>query len=169
MMFDTVLELNDHFISKHRKLQCPDCDKSFNKPRSYHKHMYMHKTAKHACETCGKGFAFCSQLLAHIPVHPSTYMHHCTSPKCDKRFTHAGDLKKHLKSHSKKWWRCEVARCSYKNCDERNLKSHMISHSTKKGFACRYCDKKFQWSMQLVRHYESKECTHGKRSKSPSF
>ena len=57
-------------------------------------------------------------------------------------FTHPGDLKKHVKTHSKKWWRCEVAGCNYKNGDWRNLKSHKISHSTKKSFVCKYCEKK---------------------------
>ena len=134
MLFNTIADLNDHFISKHRKLACKDCDKAFDKPRSYEKHLYIHKSTKHACDTCGKGFAFKSQLAAHIPIHSGVHMHHCTEPKCSKSFTHTGDLKKHLKTHLKKWWRCEVAGCSYKNRDSRNLKSHMISHSTKKTF-----------------------------------
>ena len=131
-LFNTIAELNDYFISKHRKLTCKDCDKTFDKPQSYEKHLYIHKSAKHVCDTCGKGFAFKSQLAAQNPIHSGVCMHHCTEGKCSKSFTHAGDLKKHLKTHSKKWWRCEIAGCSYKNRDSRNLKSHMISHSTKK-------------------------------------
>ena len=165
----TIAELNEHFISKHRKLKCPDCDKSFTKPQSYQKHMYLHKNSKHMCDTCGKGFSFRSQLIAHLPVHSNLHEHHCTSPKCNKSFTHAGDLKKHVRTHSKKCWRCEVAGCSYKNHDECNLKSHMLNHTSKKGFTCKYSNKKFLWSMQLVRHYNSKECISSKRSNSPSF
>ena len=32
MMFNTIAELNDHFIGKHRNLTCTDCDKIFDKP-----------------------------------------------------------------------------------------------------------------------------------------
>ena len=169
MLFNTIAELNDHFTSKHRKLTCKMCDKSFYKPRSYQKHLYVHKDSKHACNTCGKGFAFKSQLNAHMPTHSSVRMHLCPERNCSKSFTHPGDLKKHVKTHSKKWWRCEVAGCNYKNRDWRNLKSHKISHSTKKSFVCKYCEKKFMWSMQLVRHYRAQQCIRAKRSDSPSF
>ena len=120
------------------------------------------------CDTCGKGFAFSSQLTAHLPSHGAR-LHRCDKPKCNKSFTHAGDLKKHQKTHTKKWWRCTVAGCTYKNRDERNLKSHKISHTTSKGFCNRYCDKLFQWSMQLVRHYRKNTCVNAKRSDSPTF
>ena len=126
-LLKSIAELNDHFMGKHRKLKCSDCDKVFTKPRSYQKHLYLHKQAKHTCDTCGKGFSFCSQLISHLPVHSMMHTHHCLNPKCDKSFTHSRDLKKHKKTHSKKWWRCEVAGCLYKNRDERNLKSHMLN------------------------------------------
>ena len=169
LLCKTIGELNEHFGTKHRKLKCQDCDKTFTKPRSYQKHLYLHKKPNHQCDTCGKGFSFRSQLNSHMPVHASTRTHCCTTPGCGKSFTHAGDLKKHLKTHSKKWWRCDVAGCSYKNRDERNLKSHMLNHTTCKRFSCKYCGKRFLWSMQLVRHYNKKECIRVKRSSSPTF
>ena len=164
LLCKTIGELNEHYRTKHRKLKCQDCDKTFTKPRSYQKHLYLHKKPNHQCVTCGKGFSFHSQLNSHVPVHVSTRTHSCTSPGCNKSFTHAGDLRKHLKTHSKKWWRCEIAGCSYKNLDERNLKSHMLKRTTCKRFSCKYCEKKFLWSMQLVRHYKKKECIRVKRS-----
>ena len=166
--FDSIASLNEHFIEKHRKLKCEECERSFDKPRSFTKHKYQHKKSKHVCDTCGKGFAFSSQLTAHLPSHGAR-LHRCDKPKCNKSFTHAGDLKKHQKTHTKKWWRCTVAGCTYKNRDKRNLKSHKISHTTSKGFCCRYCDKLFQWSMQLVRHYRKNTCVNAKRSDSPTF
>ena len=169
LLCKTIGELNEHFRTKHQKLKCQDCDKTFTKPRSYQKHLYLHKKPNHQCDTCGKGFSFCSQLNSHMPVHASTRTHCCTIPGCEKSFTPAGDLKKHLKTHSKKWWCCEIAGCSYKNRDEGNLKSHMLKHSTCKRFSCKYCEKKFLWSMQLVRHYNKKECIRDKRSSSPTF
>ena len=94
-LFNTIAELNDHFISKHRNISCKDCDKTFDKPRSYEKHLYIHKQSRLVCNTCGKGFAFKSQLAAHTPTHSGVLMHHCTETKCSKSFTHPGDLKKH--------------------------------------------------------------------------
>ena len=169
LLCKTIGELNEHFGTKHRKLKCQDCDKTFTKPRSYQKHLYLHKKPNHQCDTCGKGFSFRSQLNSHMPVHASARTHCCTTSGCGKSFTHVGDLKKHLKTHSKKWWRCDVAGCSYKNRDERNLKSHMLNHTTCKKFSCKYCGKRFLWSMQLVRHYNKKECIRVKRSSSPTF
>ena len=101
MLFNTIAELNDHFISKHQKLTCKVCDKSFYKPRSYQKHLYVHKDSKQVCNTCGKGFAFKSQLDAHMPTHSGICMHQCPEQNCDRSFTHPGDLKKHVKTHSK--------------------------------------------------------------------
>ena len=168
-LFNTIAELNDHFINKHWNISCKGCDKTFDKPRSYEKHLYAHKLSRLICNTCGKGFAFKSQLDAHTPTHSGVRKHHCTETKCSKSFTHPGDLKKHLRTHSKKWWRCEVAGCFYKNRDSHNLKSHMISHSTKKSFECKYCATKFKWSMQLVCHYKEQQCIRVKHSRSPSY
>ena len=61
--------------------------------------MYLHKKAKHMWDICGKRLSFRSQLAAHQPVHSNLHKHHYTSPKCNKSFTHAGDLKKHGKTH----------------------------------------------------------------------
>ena len=98
--FDSIASLNDHFTEKHRKLKCEDCEKSFDKPRSFTKHKYQHKKSKHVCDICGKGFTFSSQLTVHLPSHGAR-LHRCDKPKCNKSFTHAGDLKKHQKTHTK--------------------------------------------------------------------
>ena len=98
LLCKTIGELNEHFRTKHRKLKCQDCDKTFTKPRSYQKHLYLHKKPNHECDTCGKGFSFRSQLNSHVPVHANTRTHCCTIPGCEKSFTHAGDLKKTLKN-----------------------------------------------------------------------
>ena len=44
--YPTIDELNRHFIDKHRKLKCKDCGKTFQKPRSYQKHLYAHNVKK---------------------------------------------------------------------------------------------------------------------------
>ena len=134
-----------------------------------HKYLHTHKGLNHHCEVCGKGLAFLSQLLAHKSVHTVDHKHVCDKRGCCRSFTHDGDLKKHQHTHMKNWWKCEVPGCNYKNKDECNLKSHQITHTTKKGFTYKYCMRKFQWSMQLMRHYESQVCICTKRSNSPSF
>ena len=53
-LFNTIAKLNDHFINKHRNISCKDCDKTFDKPRSYEKHLYAHKLSRPICNTCGK-------------------------------------------------------------------------------------------------------------------
>ena len=78
LLCKTIAELNEHFISKHQKLKCLDCDKLFTKPWSYQKHMYLHKKAKHMWDIYGKGFSFRSQLAAHQPVH--SILHNITVP-----------------------------------------------------------------------------------------
>ena len=58
LLCKTIAELNEHFTDKHRKLKCQDCEKTFTKPQSYQKHLYLHKKANHSCDVCGKGFSF---------------------------------------------------------------------------------------------------------------
>ena len=166
-LFDSVCELNEHFIKNHRRLKCNQCGKVFSKPRSYEKHQYAHVSKPHKCDICGKGFSFQSHLNTHLLCHNPPKQFMCSKRNCNRGYSSKSDLRKHEKTHSAKWIRCEYENCTYKTKDSRNYDTHQKTHTQKKGHWCPYCKRGFIHSNQLTRH--KKVCTSVKRSDSPTF
>ena len=166
-LFDSVGELNEHFINKHRRLKCNQCGKLFNKPRSYEKHQYVHASKPHQCDICGKGFTFLSHLKTHQLCHNPPKQFMCSKRNCTRGYSCKSDLKKHEKTHNAKWIRCNHEGCTYKTKDSRNYTTHQKTHTQKKGHKCPYCGKGFTHSNQLTRH--KKVCIKVERSDSPTF
>ena len=166
-LFDSVGELNDHFINKHRRLKCNQCGKLFNKPRSYEKHQYAHASKPHKCDICGKGFTFQNHLKTHQLCHNPPKQFMCSKRNCTRGYSSKSDLKKHEKTHNAKWIRCKYEGCTYKTKDSRNYTTHQKTHTQKKGHRCPYCGKGFTHSNQLTRH--KKVCIKVERSDSPTF
>ena len=98
-LFDTVAELNEHFIERHRRLKCTQCGKVFSKPRSYEKHKYTHASKPHKCDTCGKGFTFQSHLKTHQLAHNPPKQFMCSRRNCNRGYSSKSDLRKHENSH----------------------------------------------------------------------
>ena len=166
-LFDSVGELNEHFINKHRRLKCNQCGKLFDKPRSYEKHQYAHVSKPHKCDICGKGFTFQSHLKTHQLCHNPPKQFTCNKRNCNRGYSSKSDLKKHEKTHTAKWIRCKHEGCTYKTKDLRNYNTHQKTHTQKKGHKCPFCGKGFIHSNQLTRH--KKVCIKVERSDSPTF
>ena len=91
-----------HYSTTHPPLSCKHCSKSYTNLLSLQKHVYMHKAEKKTCDSCGKAFAFQSQLSDHQKTHLKTKPQICSHPNCSKDFTHRYDLLKHECTHKKR-------------------------------------------------------------------
>ena len=111
-----------NYSTTHPSLNCKHCSKTYTNPISLQKHKYMHKAEKKTCDSCGKAFAFQSQLSDHWKTHLKTKLHICSHPNCSKDFTHRYDLLKHERTHKKGKHKCE--NCEYTTKDIRNLCQH---------------------------------------------
>ena len=166
-LFDTVAELNEHFLERHRWLKCTQCEKVFSKPRSYEKHKYMHVNKPHKCDICGKGFTFQSHLKTHQMSHNPPKQFVCSRRNCNRGYSSKSDLRKHERTHTTRLIKCEYEGCVYKTKDARNYATHLKTHTQKKNHWCSYCGKGFTHSNQLTRH--KKDCIKVERSESPAF
>ena len=129
---------------------CGKCNLTFNTPSTLAWQMYVHGELKYFCKDCNKGFPFKKDRDKHSISHKKVKSHFCVKPGCDKDFFNGHDLKKHVKVHDKKSWKCP--QWKYSTSNERNLKAHMRVHSDLKPFLCLKCLELFKYHVQLIRH-----------------
>jgi uncharacterized Zn-finger protein len=147
--------------AKKDKFPCNKCDKSYKEFQFLKRHLETHDK-EYKCKICGEKFGDCNKLSLHTRGHkikaailenPETKIvgklpYSCT--KCDQTFTWYQELNKHLKSHEKKDYICEICGKTFKN--SYNLKQHVFAHKDTKGFQCDLCEKSFKTRSNLVQH-----------------
>ena len=163
--FDSSKKLTGHHQKEHKTLYCTLCNRAFNNPITYSRHLKTHSGKGHVCSDCNKVFAYASQLKTHQSVHVSE-RHKCTRTNCNSSFKNQGDLTRHLKNHDAKVHQCPD--CNYSNVDIRNFESHHLSHSRLTKYTCKYCGKEFIFNTQFQRHVKKQKCKV-KRSNSPEY
>ncbi|XP_019767922.2 transcription factor E4F1 [Dendroctonus ponderosae] len=76
---------------------------------------------------------------------------------CSKEFTHTGDFKKHLRTHTKERpFSC--LQCDKSFPHSSNLRRHQRSHINDRPYKCEHCAKEFNRKDKLVSHRKSKAC-----------
>lgn len=109
-------------------------------------------TATHACDICGKMFAFKYQLIVHRRYHNERKPFICQV--CGQAFTTTIELSAHGKSHDgNNMFTCNV--CYHVFANDASLERHMKRHSTDKPFACSICLKTFARKEHLDNHFRS--------------
>ena len=126
-VLDSAHGLTTHHQTTHHILYCSLCSKAFNNLLSLSRHEYEHKHKKHQCPKCDRVFTFESQVKAHMFSHRSQPSFFCVHPGCDKKFFNESDLTRQTKCHTGKWYQCPD--CTYKDTDKWNCDSHRLSHS----------------------------------------
>lgn len=101
---------------KNKSHTCKICEKIFTKQFSLNRHMHLHTGEKrHKCPVCGKAFIQKTDMERHGTTHSDVLNFGCTFKECEKRFR-----------------------------TQKNLKCHLVTHSTDTPFKCQFCDKSFK-------------------------
>lgn len=108
------------------------------------------------CTICEKSFQFAGDLAKHVRSHTLNKPYACSI--CDKSFTHIGSLNTHLRIHSgEKPYKCD--RCEKAFTQSSSLMVHRRSHLSKKPHQCHVCDKGFVNSSSLMLHMKTHTAT----------
>ena len=120
--FEVLEEEDPTEISKAKRFQCPDCQKSFKKKHHLKTHERTHTgEMPYECMTCKKKFNQKCTLNAHERIHTGEVPYQCKT--CKRRFSHITTL---------------------------NL--HERIHTGEKPYECKSCKKKFSHSCHMKRH-----------------
>ena len=100
--FSTNHIKNQHIRNAHGKVEiftCNVCNKTFGKNHQLTLHQkYYHQEGPrpYKCDSCEKSFTLAGNLKKHILTHEGQRNYKCDS--CEKSFTQGGSLKVHMKS-----------------------------------------------------------------------
>jgi len=145
--------LNDHMtLHTGDKFKCSLCNDSFLQQSSLYQHKRnVHSNRKpYHCPYCGKLFKTNSELKCHVRIHTGAKPYSCRH--CSERFTWPYRLKAHLlKSHNEgTWLTCHI--CQKKFTHHGDLKIHVRRHEGVKPYVCSECPKCFCTAGALKDH-----------------
>lgn len=102
------------------------------------------------CSQCEKSFQNAGDLAKHVRSHTLNKPYQCSI--CDKTFTHIGSLNTHIRIHSgEKPYKCDI--CSKAFTQSSSLMVHLRSHAVKKPHQCHLCDKgKYMSIVELFKY-----------------
>ncbi|KAG8556037.1 hypothetical protein GDO81_017907 [Engystomops pustulosus] len=153
-----------------KSLQCPKCDKVFDRVGKYESHTRVHTGEKpFECDICNMRYSTKSYLTVHRKKHSSETDlprkdHKC--PFCSKLHASRKTLVKHvrrfhaenaqefvtIKRIKNDGWKCDICNKSFMR--QLHLQEHMLLHSQDKPFKCTYCDEQFKSRFKRLKHQE---------------
>ncbi|XP_072297299.1 zinc finger and BTB domain-containing protein 41 [Eucyclogobius newberryi] len=155
-------------MSNKKTLQCPKCDKVFDRAAKYESHTRVHTGEKpFQCEICLQCYSTKSNLTVHKKKHnddtfSSKKEHQC--PVCNKLHASKKTLAKHIrrfhpdhiqdnkKMKRSEGWKCAVCQKTFTR--RPHLQEHMILHSQELPFKCSFCDQYFKSRFARLKHQE---------------
>ncbi|KAH8383627.1 hypothetical protein KR009_009715 [Drosophila setifemur] len=142
--------------------KCSICSKPYKKPRAYQRHMQdVHNQTpldlpQLDCNQCGVGFSTVTQLHAHYRSHlPAKEKQDNCCPHCERKFTTAGTLKRHVEGVHKqiKPYVCDLCGKTFKYIT--GLKDHKLVHTDDCPFECPVCQRRFKNKARLKIHSDT--------------
>lgn len=135
-----------------RDFFCMICKKGFTKMFSLNRHMMIHTgTKNHHCNICNRSFIQKTDRDRHEDSHKSTYDVECTFFGCAKRFKTQKNMKSHLVSHSASIPLFKCQYCKKLFNRKRSLQLHEANHKDKH-IECDICGKKFVCKSYIRSH-----------------
>ncbi|CAJ0601595.1 unnamed protein product [Cylicocyclus nassatus] len=100
----------------------------------------------HQCPTCGRIFQLEGNLVLHVDrMHSGAKAYICTWPDCEKRFSSAELLRKHLRNtHQPSKIKCSKCESTYSTNSA--LRRHERIHSSTRRYICSRCSAGFDLS-----------------------
>ncbi|XP_062991136.1 zinc finger and BTB domain-containing protein 41 [Elgaria multicarinata webbii] len=156
--------------SSKKCLQCPKCDKTFDRAGKFESHARVHTGEKpFECDICHQRYSTKSNLTVHRKNHNNEIEFHKKEHKCPycnklhatkktlikhvKRF-HPENVQEFLSIKKKKseGWKCDICNKSFTR--RPHLEEHMILHTQDKPFKCTYCEEHFKSRFARLKHQE---------------
>ncbi|XP_042321482.1 zinc finger and BTB domain-containing protein 41 [Sceloporus undulatus] len=151
-------------------LQCPKCDKVFDRAGKFESHARVHTGEKpFECDICHQRYSTKSNLTVHRKKHNNEMEFHKKEHKCSycsklhatkktlmkhvKRY-HPENIQEFLSIKKKKseGWKCDICNKSFTR--RPHLEEHMILHTQDKPFKCTYCEEHFKSRFARLKHQE---------------
>lgn len=132
-------------------VKCEVCGKVFTHSGNFKTHMKIHNGIRNfQCPLCDKAFVLSQHLKSHVKlIHTDEKSFQCNI--CGKLFNHAGNHKKHMRTHSgEKPFKCTL--CDKAFGQSSNYRAHMRVHMGDRPFKCTLCDRAFIQSVNLTLH-----------------
>lgn len=102
-----------------------------------------------SCNKCEESFKYAGDLAKHVRSHTISSPYQCSI--CQRKFTHIGSLNTHLRIHSgERPYKCN--QCDKSFTQSNSLMVHVKSHLSNKPFQCNQCNKGFLNATSLALH-----------------
>lgn len=102
-----------------------------------------------SCNKCEESFKYAGDLAKHVRSHTISSPYQCSI--CQRKFTHIGSLNTHLRIHSgERPYKCN--QCDKSFTQSNSLMVHVKSHLSNKPFQCQQCNKGFLNVSSLALH-----------------
>ena len=154
-----VLKRHQVVHTNERPFACDMCDRKFRLKYDLTLHKRRHFDDKpFACKECGKKFTNSGHVATHMLIHKNQRSFVCC--ECGKGFLRKEHLERHFSNvHvGDRNYACDTCEKRFKRLEV--LKAHLLTHSGKGKFVCKYCGKIYttKWNLQahkMSRHKES--------------
>ncbi|KAG8192796.1 hypothetical protein JTE90_019114 [Oedothorax gibbosus] len=168
--FSSNFKLSRHLLihSGDRRFQCTSCDRRFHRKDHLKNHLQVHNPNKilHKCDKCQKTYCSPMSYRKHIALHAAEsgdlVCRICGMLQPDREAILC-HLKVHtnsrtLRGPSERKYPCKL--CDRSFFTKKDVKRHLVVHTGKRDFVCKFCPQRFGRKDHLVRHTKKSHNGH---------